>query len=96
MIRYENPNPEILVKKWEHKLDEIKNNSSLIVDPGLAAIFVKNGKIEAIQSEGGKWSLETENIPFITSLKNYLSFFESHDKSEVFFIKNNIIANQKW
>lgn len=96
VIRYENPNPEILVWKWEHKFDEIKNNSSLIVDPGLAAIFVKNGKIEAIQTEGGKWNLETENIPFITSLKNILSAFESHDKAAVYFIKTNAITNQKW
>lgn len=96
VIRWENPHSDVLVKKWERNLDEIKNNSSLIVDPGLSAIFVKNGKIEAIQTESGKWTLETENIPVITSLKNFLSWFESHDKASVYFLKNSEIANQKW
>lgn len=96
VIRWENPHSDILVKKWEHKLDEIKNNSSLIVDPGLSAIFVKNGKIEAIQTESWKWTLETENIPVITSLKNFLSWFESNDKASVYFLKNSEITNQKW
>lgn len=96
VIRWENPNPEIIISKWEHKFDEIKNNSSLIVDPGLSAIFVVNGKIEAIQTENGKWTLETANIPFVTSFKNFLSWFESHDKASVFFLKTNEITNQKW
>ena len=56
VIRWENPSDDLLVWKWPQNLDEIKNNSSLIVDPGLAAIFVHNGKIEAIQTQSGKWS----------------------------------------
>lgn len=96
VIRWENPNSETLVWKWPHNLDEIKDKSSLIVDPGLAAIFVHNGKIEAIETKPGKWSLETDNIPFISSLKNYMSAFETHDKSAVFFVKTNNISNQKW
>lgn len=96
VIRWENPSSDVLVKKWERNLDEIKNNSSLIVDPGLSAIFVRNGKIEAIQKESGKWNLETDNIPVITSLKNFMSSFQSHDKSAVYFLKTSEIANQKW
>ncbi|MBF0913755.1 SPFH domain-containing protein, partial [Candidatus Gracilibacteria bacterium] len=96
VIRWENPNPDLLAWKWEHEFDEIKNNSSLIVDPGLAAIFIKNGKIEAVETKSGKWSLETENTPFITSLKNILSGFESHEKASVFFLKIHEITNQKW
>lgn len=96
VIRWENPSSDVLVKKWERNLDEIKNNSSLIVDPGLSAIFVRNGKIEAIQKESGKWNLETDNIPVITSLKNFMSGFQSHDKSAVYFLKTSEIANQKW
>jgi membrane protease subunit (stomatin/prohibitin family) len=77
-------------------LDEIKNNSSLIVDPGLAAIFIHNGKIEAIQTQAGKWSLETDNTPFLSSMKNIMSGFETHDKAAVYFVKTNKLANQKW
>jgi membrane protease subunit (stomatin/prohibitin family) len=68
----------------------------LIVEPGQAAIFVHNGKIEAVQTEPGRWSLETDNIPFITAFKNILRGGESPDKAEVFFVKTTEILNQKW
>ena len=96
VIRWENPSSELLVWKWPQNLDEIKNNSSLIVDPWLAAIFVHNWKIESIQEESWKWSLETDNTPFISSLKNFMSGFETHDKAQVYFVKTNQITNQKW
>lgn len=96
VIRWENPSPDLLIKKWDHNLDEIKNNSSLIIEPGYAAILIHNGLIEGIQQDSGKWSLESENIPFISSLKNFMSGFESHDKMSIYFIKNKEVANQKW
>ncbi len=96
IIRWEDPSNDLLVWKWPQNLDEIKNNSSLIVDPGLAAIFIHNGKIEAIQTEAGKWSLETDNTPFLSSMKNIMSGFETHDKAAVYFVKTNKLANQKW
>ena len=84
------------MKKWGQNLDEIKNKSSLVVDPGLSAIFVHNGKIEAIQSESGKWTLETSNTPFLSSFKNFMSGGETHDKGQIYFLKSGEIANQKW
>lgn len=96
IIRWENPNPEQLIHKFPQALDQIENKSSLIVDPGLAAIFIRNGKIEAVETEGGKWTLETGNTPFISALKNVMSGFETHDKAQVYFVKTHQITNQKW
>jgi len=96
IIRWENPSNEFLVWKWPQNLDEIKNNSSLIVDPWLAAIFIHNWKIESIQDESGKWKLDTDNTPFLSSLKNIMSGFETHDKAQIYFVKTNQITNQKW
>ena len=96
IIRWENPSSELLVWKWPQNLDEIKNNSSLIVDPSMASIFIHNGKIESIQEEAGKWSLETDNTPFLSSMKNIMSGFETHDKAQIYFVKTNKITNQKW
>jgi len=96
VIRWENPESYLLVKKWNRPFDEIKNDATLIVEPWQAAIFVHNGKIEAIQTQPGKWSLETDNIPFITAFKNILRGGESPDKAAVFFVKTTEILNQKW
>ncbi len=67
VIRWENPESYLLVKRWDRPFDEIKNDATLIVNPGQTAIFVHNGKIEAIQTEWWKWNLETKNVPFITA-----------------------------
>ena len=96
VIRWENPENYLLVKKWDRPFDEIKDDATLIVEPWQAAIFVHNGKIEAVQTEPGRWSLETDNIPFITAFKNILRGGESPDKAEVFFVKTTEILNQKW
>ena len=96
VIRWENPESYLLVKKWDRPFDEIKNDATLIVEPGQAAIFVHNGKIEAIQTEPGRWNLETDNVPFITAFKNILRWWESQDKSSIFFLKTTEILNQKW
>lgn len=96
VIRWENPEEYLLIKKFERPLDEIKDNATLIVDPGQAAIFVHNGKIEAIQLESWKWTLDTENVPFITSFKNIMRGLESPDKAAIYFVKVTEILNQKW
>lgn len=96
IIRWENPSSELLVWQWPQNFDEIKNNSSLIVDPSMSSIFIHNGKIESIQEESWKWSLETDNTPFLSSMKNIMSGFETHDKAQIYFVKTNKITNQKW
>ncbi|MDD5769851.1 MAG: SPFH domain-containing protein [Candidatus Gracilibacteria bacterium] len=96
VIRWENPENYLLVKKFSRNLDEIKDTTNLIVDPGYGAIFVHNGKVEAIQTEGGKWELSTENIPFLTALKSWKRLGESNDKSAIYFVKTTEILNLKW
>lgn len=96
VINWENPESFLLIKKFDRPLDEIKDKSTLIVEPWYAAIFVHNWKIEAIQQEPWKRSLDTENIPFITSFKNIMRWLESPDKAAIFFVKTTDIVNQKW
>lgn len=96
IIRLENPENYLLVKKFSRNLDEIKNTTNLIVDPWYGAIFVHNWKIEAIQTEGWKWELSTENIPFLTAIKSWKSLGESNDKASIYFVKTTEILNQKW
>ena len=55
-----------------------------------------NGKIEAIQTQSGKWTLDTTNVPFLSALKNFMSGFETHDKGQIYFMKTSELTNQKW
>lgn len=96
VIKWENPEEFLLVKKFDRPLDQIKGESTLIVEPWYSAVFVHNGKVEAIQTTPWKWSLDTDNFPFITSLKNIIRWVESPHKSSIYFIKTTEITNQKW
>lgn len=96
IIRWDNPESATLIWKFPQELDQIENDSTLIVDPGLASIFIHNGKIESIQTESGNWKLETDNVPFVSALKNVMSGFETHDKAQIYFVKTNELTNNKW
>jgi len=96
IIRWENPSSETLIWKFPQNFDQIENDSTLILDPGLASIFIHNGKLEAIQTDSWSWKLETTNIPFVSALKNVMSGFETHDKAQIYFVKISELTNNKW
>ena len=57
---------------WRQPEEDFNTNSTLVVMPGEAAIFVSQGEIEAVFDEPGTYQLSTQNYPFITRLKTTL------------------------
>lgn len=96
VIEWQNPQPEILFQQWTHNGDEIKNASKLIVGPGQGCIFVYEGKVKAVIQEECLIELTTANIPFWTTIKKFMQFFESEHKVGIYFYKTSIILDQKW
>ena len=74
----------VLFWKWDN--DEIKKDSRLIIRPGQDAIFLYNGKVEGVFEEEGNFEIESEIIPFLTTLKSFKFGFNTPLKSEVLFI----------
>ncbi|MCR4650225.1 MAG: SPFH domain-containing protein [Lachnospiraceae bacterium] len=74
----------VLFWKWDN--DEIKKGSKLIIRPGQDAIFVHNGAIEGIFEDDGTYDIETEIIPFLTTLKSFKFGFNTPFKAEVLFV----------
>jgi membrane protease subunit (stomatin/prohibitin family) len=66
------------------------------VNPGQAAIFVYEGKVQAVQREPGLTELATANIPFWTTLTKVLQAFESEHKANVYFVRTTEFLDQKW
>ncbi len=95
-IRWDNPQPGVLIWKFPQKNDELKNCSTLIIDPGQGAIFVYEGKVAAVHAESGSFDIKTGNIPFLTTLASVMRAFDSKHKAEVFFVNLKEITNQKW
>jgi len=71
---------------WKWKNDEIKKGSRLIIRPGQDAIFLNSGKIEGIFKDEGDYDIESQIIPFLSTLKGFKFGFNSGMRSEVLFI----------
>ncbi len=74
----------ILFWKWQN--DEIKKDSRLIIRPGQDAVFLYNGKIEGVFEEEGNFEIESQIIPFLTTLKSFKFGFNAPLRAEVLFI----------
>lgn len=84
---------DIIFWKWAN--DEIKKDSRLIIRQGQDAIFLYNGKVEGIFKDEGSFEIESQIIPFLSSLKGFKFGFNSGIRAEVLFI-NTKIFNIKW
>ncbi|WP_298781835.1 SPFH domain-containing protein [uncultured Polaribacter sp.] len=97
VIQWENPKKEELFIKFTAKGDEIKNASKLILQPGQGCILTYEGKIEGVFDEEGIYDLNSDNKPFITTIKKFLKL---QDGSEhimgIWFYRKADILNMRW
>ena len=71
---------------WLWRNQEIKKGSRLIIRPGQDAIFLYNGKIEGIFTDEGNYAIESDIIPFLTTLKSFKFGFNTPLRAEVLFV----------
>ena len=80
---------------WKHPEEDFNTNSTLIVMPGEAAVFVNCGTI--VQTfENGTYKLSTQNYPFITKLRSIFTGGVSAFNCVVYFIKTAHTTEIKW
>ncbi len=96
VIEWHNPAANALFEQWTDNGDEIKNASTLIVEPGQGCIFVYQGKVQAVFESEGSYNLKTDNIPFWTTVTKVMQFFESEYKANIYFYRKTTILDQKW
>lgn len=93
VIEWEEFRDDMIFWKWSNK--EIKKGSRLIIRPGQDAIFLSSGKIEGIFKEEGDYDIESQIIPFLSSLKGFKFGFNSGMRAEVLFV-NTKEFTVKW
>lgn len=81
---------DVIFWKWQNA--EIKKGSRLIIHPGQDAIFLYNGKIEGIFCDEGSFDIESQIIPFLSSLKGFKFGFNSGLRAEVLFVNTKEIT----
>lgn len=93
VVEWEEYRDDVLFWKWSN--DEIKKGSKLIIRQGQDAIFMFNGKVEGIFKDEGSYDIETQIVPFLSTLKGFKFGFNSGMRAEVLFI-NTKQFNIKW
>ena len=84
VVEWEEWRDDMIFWKWSNR--EIKKGSKLIIKPGQDAIFLYNGKIEGIFKDDGEYDIESQIIPFLSSLKGFKFGFNSGMRAEVLFV----------
>lgn len=84
VVEWDEKKEGVLFWKWPN--DEIKKGSKLVIRPGQDAIFMYMGKIEGVFTDDGTYDIETQIIPFLSSLKGFKFGFNSGMRAEVVFI----------
>ena len=93
VVEWEEFRDDMLFWKWDNK--EIKKGSKLIVRMGQDAIFMYNGKIEGIFKDEGSFDIESQIVPFLSTLKGFKFGFNSGMRAEVLFVNTKELT-VKW
>ncbi len=93
VVEWQEYRDDVIFWKWNN--DEIKKGSRLIIRQGQDAIFMYNGKVEGIFEDEGSFDIESDIIPFLSTLKGFKFGFNSGIRAEVLFI-NTKEFTVKW
>lgn len=95
IIEFLDNTQDTIVYRFERYGNEIKNNAKLIVREGQTAVFVNEGQVADIFTPG-TYTLNTENLPILSTLKGWKYGFNSPFKAEVYFVSTKNFIDQKW
>jgi len=86
---------DTLVYRFERYGNEIKYNAKLVVREGQMAAFINEGQLADV-FKPGTYTLTTQNLPVLATLKGWKYGFESPFKAEVYFCSTRQFTNLKW
>ena len=84
VVEWEEYDDSLIIWKWANR--EIKKGSRLIIRPGQDAIFLNQGKVEGVFKDDGDYDIESQIIPFLSTLKGFKFGFNSGMRAEVLFV----------
>ncbi|MBT8255972.1 MAG: SPFH domain-containing protein [Bacteroidia bacterium] len=86
---------DTICHRFERYQNEIKNNAKLIVREGQTAVFINEGQLADV-FEPGTYTLNTQNLPILATLKGWKYGFNSPFKAEVYFVNTHLFTDEKW
>jgi membrane protease subunit (stomatin/prohibitin family) len=95
IVEWIDDNHHAIVWRFPRFHNQLKNGAQLIVRPGQVAVMVANGKLADV-FEPGQYSLETKNLPVLSTILGWKYGFDSPFKAEVYFVNTTVITDLKW
>ncbi|ARA92923.1 MAG: SPFH domain-containing protein [Bacteroidetes bacterium] len=95
IIEWLDDSRDTMVYRFERYDNEIKYGAKLIVREGQAAVFVNKGALADVFPPG-TYTLQTDNLPVLSTLQGWKHGFESPFKAEVYFVNTRQFTDLKW
>lgn len=95
IIEWLDPTNDTIIHRFERYNNEIKYGAKLTVRESQQAVFVNEGQIADVFTPG-MYTLETQNVPILSTLKGWKYGFNSPFKAEVYFINTKNFTDRKW
>ncbi len=95
IIEWTDDSRDTMVYRFERHENEIKMGAKLIVRESQVAVFINKGKLADI-FEPGDYTLETDNLPILSTLQGWKHGFHSPFKAEVYFINTRRFTDLRW
>src|SRR5712672_664795 len=95
IIEWNDDSRDTLSYRYPDADKEIKRGAQLIVRESQNVQFVYLGQFGDLFAPG-KYTLTTDNIPILTTLKGWKYGFESPFKADVYFVSTRLFTGNKW
>ncbi|PZP51929.1 MAG: antifreeze protein [Pseudopedobacter saltans] len=95
IIEWQDNTGDTLVWKFPRYHNEIKMGAKLTVRESQQAVFMNEGKIADV-FQPGMYTLETQNLPILSTIKGFEYGFNSPFKADVFFVSTKQFVDQRW
>ncbi len=95
IIEWLDPTNDTIVHRFERYNNEIKMGAKLTVRESQVAVFINEGQIADVFPPG-MYTLQTQNMPILSTLKGWSYGFNSPFKAEVYFVNTKKFLDNKW
>ncbi len=95
IIEWNDDSRDTLSYRWPDEDKEIKNGAQLIVRESQTVQFVYLGQFGDTFLPG-KYSLTTDNIPILSTLKGWKYGLESPFKADIYYVNTRLFTGNKW
>jgi membrane protease subunit (stomatin/prohibitin family) len=95
IVEWTDDTRDTIVWRFPRYENEIKMNAKLVVRESQMAVFVNEGTIADV-FKPGTYTLQTQNLPVLSTLKGWKYGFDSPFKAEVYFVSTRQFTDLKW